>query len=135
MLDQMPADNAAAVIEDLPEARAEQVRELLPEAQAEEIQELLEYGEQTARRIISPWIVAIHEEATLAQAIDDIRELASPPMNRSTSTSSTPPNRRVGGASLRRLLTALPTAVLKLIATPDVVCVPPTRIRRRWPSS
>ena len=131
MLDQMPADNAAAVIEDLPEARAEQVRELLPEAQAEEIQKLLEYGEQHHlaldrghprgghsgpghRRHPGAGVTA--DEPLYLYVLDS-------------------PHRRVGVASLRRLLTALPTAVLKLIATPDVVCVPPTRIRRRWPSS
>jgi magnesium transporter len=45
----------------------------MEEEKAEEVQELLEYREGTAGRLMSPDFVAVHEQATVAQAIEHIR--------------------------------------------------------------
>ena len=73
-LDRMHPDDAAQVIEELPEEQAEKVLDLMKEDKSEEIQELLEYGEKTAGRIMSPDFLAVHEEDTVAQAIDQVRK-------------------------------------------------------------
>jgi magnesium transporter len=122
ILDRMPIDNAAAVIEDLPDERMEKVLELLPEAKAEEVQELLEYGEQTAGRIMSPRVVAINEDATVAEAISHIRETASGEQQFYLYVLDHHEH-LVGVVPFRRLLTAQPTTPVKAIATGDVIRV------------
>jgi magnesium transporter len=122
ILGRMPADNAVAVIEDLPDEQAEKVLDLLPEAKAEEVQELLEYGEQTAGRIMSRRAVAIHEEATVAQAIDHIRETASAEQQFYLYVLDDH-DHLVGVVPFRRLLTAPPATPMKAIATSEVISV------------
>jgi magnesium transporter len=72
-LDSMPPEEVADVVEELPKERAEGLLDLMEEEKAEEVQELLEYREGTAGRLMSPDIVAVHEQATVAQAIEHIR--------------------------------------------------------------
>lgn len=77
ILDQMPPDHIVEVVEELPKEEAEKLLELIEEEKSEEVQELLEYGENTAGRLMSPDFIAVHEQATVAQAIEDIRKRAS----------------------------------------------------------
>src|SRR4029434_8016938 len=74
ILDRMQPADAAQVIEELPEEQREKVPDLMKEQQSEDVQELLEYGEKTAGRIMSPDVLAIHEYATVAQAIEHVRK-------------------------------------------------------------
>jgi magnesium transporter len=124
ILDRMPADNAAEVVSDLPEEQAEKILDLMKEEQAEEVQELLEYGEKTAGRIMSPDMVAVHEEMTVSQAIDHIRK--------SVSTEQAfyiyvvdDHEHLVGVVPLRRLITADPSTPVRLIRNEEVVSVTP----------
>ena len=73
VLDQMPADDVVEVVEELPKEEAEKILDLMAEEKSEEVQELLEYREGTAGRLMSPDFVAVHEQATVAQAIEHIR--------------------------------------------------------------
>jgi magnesium transporter len=72
-LDSMPPEEVVDVVEELSKERAEGLLDLMEEAKAEEVQELLEYREGTAGRLMSPDFVAVHEQATVAQAIEHIR--------------------------------------------------------------
>src|SRR5207249_4047791 len=74
VLDQMPADDVVEVVEELPKEEAEKILDLMAEEKSEEVQELLEYREGTAGRLMSPNVVAVHEAATVAQAIEHIRK-------------------------------------------------------------
>ena len=76
ILDRMPPDHVVEVVEELPKEQAEEILDLMEEEKSEEVQELLEYGEHTAGRLMSPSFVAVHEEATVAQAIEHIRKAA-----------------------------------------------------------
>ena len=76
ILDKMPPDHVVEVVEELPREQAEEILELMEEEKSEEVQELLEYREGTAGRLMSREFVAVHEQATVAQAIDDIRKAA-----------------------------------------------------------
>ncbi len=124
ILDRMPVDNAAAVIEELPAEEAEQVLDLMKHEQAEEVQELLEYPEKTAGRIMSPRFVAVHEEATVTQAIEHIRQAAS---------TDSPfylyvvddHDHLVGVVPFRRLIATSPATPVKFIAQGDVMSVTP----------
>ena len=118
-----PAD-AAQVIEELPEEQAEKVLDLMKEQQSEDVQELLEYGEKTAGRIMSPEVVAIHEYATVAQAIDHVRKA---PRRESAHDLYLVDDHDhlVGVLPLLRLLTADPATPVRLLAQEDVMTVTP----------
>ncbi|HET8578227.1 MAG TPA: magnesium transporter [Methylomirabilota bacterium] len=74
MLERLPPDDAAQVLEELPAEQSEQVLDLMKEEKSEEVQELLEYGEKTAGRIMSPNVLAVHENISVAQAIEQVRK-------------------------------------------------------------
>jgi magnesium transporter len=77
ILDQMPPDHVVEVVEELPKEQADKILDLMEEEKSEEVQELLEYPENTAGRLMSREFVAVHENATVAQAIEHIRKAAS----------------------------------------------------------
>ena len=77
ILDRMPPDHVVDVVEELPKEQADKILDLLEEEKSEEVQELLEYPENTAGRLMSREFVAVHEHATVAQAIEHIRKAAS----------------------------------------------------------
>jgi magnesium transporter len=124
ILDRMPADNAAEIVDELPQEQAEKVLDLMKEEHAEEVQELLEYGEKTAGRIMSPRFVAVHEEATVAQAIEHVRKAASADQLFYLYVVDDH-DHLVGVVPFRRLLTADPATPVKLIRLEDVVSATP----------
>lgn len=124
ILEQMPADNAAQVVDELPEEQAEKVLDLMKEEKSEEVQELLEYGEKTAGRIMSPEFVAVHEEMSVAQALDHVRKSASSEHAFYLYVVDDH-DHLVGVVPLRRLITADPATPIRLIRHEDVVSVTP----------
>jgi len=69
ILDRMPAEHAADIVEELPAEQADKILDLMEEEKSEDVQELLEYPEQSAGRLMSPDVVAVHETATVEDAI------------------------------------------------------------------
>ena len=124
ILDQMPAEHAAEVVDELPEEQAEKILDLMKEEKSEEVQELLEYPDKTAGRLMSPDFVAVHEFATVGQAIDHIRKSAS--QNRSFELYVVDDHDHLlGVVPPRRLLTADPATQVRAIVEDDVVSVGP----------
>jgi magnesium transporter len=124
ILDQMAPDHAAEVVEELPTAQAEKVLDLMAEERSEEVQELLDYGPDTAGRLMSPNFVAVHESATVADAIDHIRKSATE--GRGFELYVVDDHRHlVGAVPLRRLLIAGPGTPVWTIRAPEVVSVSP----------
>ncbi|MBI3028044.1 MAG: magnesium transporter [Candidatus Rokubacteria bacterium] len=124
ILEQMPADNAAQVVDELPAEQAEKVLDLMKEEKSEEVQGLLEYGEKTAGRIMSPEFVAVHEEMSVAQALDHVRKSASSEHAFYLYVVDGH-DHLVGVVPLRRLITADPATPIRLIRHEDVVSVTP----------
>ena len=124
ILEQMPTDNAAQVVDELPEEQAEKVLDLMKEEKSEEVQELLEYGEKTAGRIMSPEFVAVHEEMSVAQALDHVRKSASSEHAFYLYVVDDH-DHLVGVVPLRRLITADPATPIRLIRHEDIVSVTP----------
>jgi magnesium transporter len=122
ILDEMPPDEAADVVETLPEDQASRILHEMPPAEAEEIQELLQYGESTAGGIMTPEFIAVHEEMTVAQALDYLRK--------SVTREGVfyvyvvdDHEHLVGLVPLRRLITADPSTPVHAIRRTDVVSV------------
>ena len=124
ILDRMQPDDAAQVLEELPEEQAEKVLDLMKEEQSEEVQELLEYGEKTAGRIMSPDVLAVHENDTVGQAIDHVRK--APTAESAHSLYVVDGHEHlVGALPLRRLITTDPATPVGLLCQGEVLSVTP----------
>jgi len=123
ILDRMPPDHVVEVVEELPKEQADKILDLMEEEKSEEVQELLEYPENTAGRLMSREFVAVHENATVAQAIEHIRKAA-------TGDDAfylyvvDDHDHLVGLVPLHRLLTADPAVPVRAIRKEDVESVP-----------
>ncbi|MBI4638827.1 MAG: magnesium transporter [Candidatus Rokubacteria bacterium] len=122
ILDRMPPDHVVEVVEELPKEQADKILDLMEEEKSEEVQELLVYGERTAGRLMSPEFVAVHEQATVAQALEHIRKAK-------TGDSAfylyvvDDHDHLVGLVPLHRLLAAEPGTPIHAIRTEDVESV------------
>jgi magnesium transporter len=124
ILDRMQPEDAVDVIEELPEEQAEKVLDLMKEEKSEEIQELLEYGEKTAGRIMSPDVLSVHENITVAQAIEQVRK--SPVAETAHSLYVVDDHEHlVGSLPLRRLITSDPATPVRLLRQEEPVSVTP----------
>src|SRR2546421_7504222 len=124
VLDTMAPDEAADVVEELPSEQAESILDLMQAEKSEEVQELLDYPDETAGRLMSPNVVAVHDSASVAQAMSDIRKMA--PEGGSFEVFVIDAHRHlVGVIPLRRLLTADPASAVSVSANADVVTVAP----------
>jgi magnesium transporter len=122
ILDEMPPDEAADVVETLPEDQAEQILDRMHEEGSEEVQGLLQYGESTAGGLMTPEFVAVHEDMTVAQALDHVRKAAT--AERAFDVYVVDDHDHlVGEVPLRRLITADPTTAVRAIRRPEVVSV------------
>src|SRR4029453_13277759 len=124
ILDRMQPDDAAQVIEELPDEQAEKGLDLMKEQQSQDVAELPEYGEKTAGRIMSPDVLAVHEYATVAQAIDHVRKAPAAKAARDLYLVDDH-DHLVGVLPLLRLLTADPATPVRLLAREDVMTVTP----------
>jgi magnesium transporter len=123
ILDRMPPDHVVEVVEELPKEQADKILDLMEEEKSEEVQELLEYPENTAGRLMSREFVAVHENATVAQAIEHIRKAASGD-DAFYLYVVDDHDHLVGLVPLHRLLTADPAVPVRAIRTEDVTSVP-----------
>ena len=123
ILDRMPPDHVVEVVEELPKEQADKILDLMEEEKSEEVQELLEYPENTAGRLMSREFVAVHENATVAQAIEHIRKAASGE-DAFYLYVVDDHDHLVGLVPLHRLLTADPAMPIRAIRTEDVQSVP-----------
>ena len=120
---ELPSDDAAAIIGHLPEELSAGVLELIQKRPAGgEVGELLEYAEQTAGRIMNPKVFALSEDITAAEAITALQGSRDVEMVFYLYVIDV---RRhlVGVVSLRRLLLVPPATPLKRIMTTDLISV------------
>jgi magnesium transporter len=122
ILDRMPSDHVVEVVEELPRAEADKLLELLPDEKSEEVQGLLEYGEKTAGRLMSTAFIAVHEDATVGQAIEHIRKAATGD-NAFYLYVLDEHDHLVGLVPLHRLLTASPATPIRAIRSEQVESV------------
>ncbi|MBF0239681.1 MAG: magnesium transporter [SAR324 cluster bacterium] len=73
-IEEMPGDDAADFMSILDDAKAEEVLQNLPVADREEITTLLQYNEESAGGIMNPYVISVHKEQTVDQAIQSIRQ-------------------------------------------------------------
>jgi len=120
LLQEIPSDDAASIIENLPEALATAVLALLQAKPGAGVGDLLEYAEQTAGRIMNPNVFALSEDLTAGEAIAALQAARDVEM---VFYLYIVDSRRhlVGVVSLRRLLLVAPETPLKRIMTSDLI--------------
>jgi len=75
IVEEMAPDDAADVLADLDEERSQEVLELMEEEESEDVRRLLKYEEDTAGGIMTTDVVAMHENQTVAEALEAIAYL------------------------------------------------------------
>jgi len=76
IVDEMNSDDAADVVSDLPKEVAQEVLESIDKQDSEEVRELLRHEEDTAGGRMALEFVSVNEDATVAEAIQEIRRKA-----------------------------------------------------------
>lgn len=126
ILEEMSPDDAADLLGDLPVERAEEILELMEPEESEDVRELLGYPEDTAGGIMTTEFVAVNEESTAQQAVDEIRKVSKDVETIYYIYVTSKGDNLVGVASLREILLAPPEQKLsefmhKHIITADVM--------------
>ncbi|MGE3276156.1 MAG: magnesium transporter [Vicinamibacterales bacterium] len=122
LLQELPSDDAAALIDYLPDEMQEEVLDLMRRRQSGDVESLLEYGEQTAGRIMNPSVFALSEDLTVGEAITALQ--GSRDVEMVFYLYIVDARRHlVGVTSLRRLLLVSPETPLKRIMTPELISV------------
>ncbi len=121
VLDEMAPDEAADLLLDLPPMQAAEALEQMEDA--EEILPLLEFPDETAGGRMTTEFIAIKQDVTTGEAIDQLR-LISPDSNVPYYIFITDDNRRLTGITgLRELVVSPPNKPIKTIMDPEVISV------------
>lgn len=70
----MDSDDVTDILEDLPKEEAEEILDSLPQKESDEVRQLMSYPPDTAGGLMQTELVAVSPDATLGQAIHQIRE-------------------------------------------------------------
>ena len=73
LIAELDPDDAADVLAELPEDESQEVLEHIPADDAEQIKDLMSYSEDSAGGIMDPAVLSVHEDATVREAIEQIR--------------------------------------------------------------
>ena len=125
MLDELPMDDAAEFLEDLDDAQADPLIELMEPADRAEVEELLSYEEETAGRLMTRSVAALHSSWTVDETLKYLRTLGE------TETLHylyvvDEENRLTGVTPLRSLIRTPADATIESIMSGGVVTIPAT---------
>ncbi len=73
LISELDADDAADLLAELPAAESEEVLEHIAQDHARQIKDLMTYSEDSAGGIMDPVLVSVSEDATVGEAINEIR--------------------------------------------------------------
>lgn len=76
IVDELDTDDATDIVSELPEQIAEQVLEYIEPESSEDVKELLKYPEDSAGGIMTSDFIHVLEDATIADAIEQVRKKA-----------------------------------------------------------
>jgi magnesium transporter len=123
LLEEMDPDDAADVIEELPDTTADEILIRMSPEDAAEIRRLAAYEPDTAGGLMTPDFVAVPADATAAQAIAAIRQLADHAETANYVYVLDPDRRLLGVLSSYRLLLSPPETPVTELMAPDTVRV------------
>ena len=74
LISELDPDDAADLLAELPAGESEELLERMEEAEADQIKDLMSYSEDSAGGIMDPILVKVYEDATIGEAIRNIKE-------------------------------------------------------------
>lgn len=119
ILEEMAPDEAADVLAELEEETSEEILEEMESAPKAEVEELLEYEEDTAGGLMNTEFIAVHQEATVADAIDALRLRQDLVDTVNTIFLTDTDDRLRAAIPIARLFLAKPSAPVGELAHPD----------------
>jgi magnesium transporter len=125
IVDQLPSDEAADLVGELDEEVAREVLEGTPEESRREVEKLLHYGDDTAGGIMALEVAKIHENQTVAQAQEELRNIHKEVEDIHTLFVVDDHGRLKGTIKPINLILATPNTPVANIMETDVISVPP----------
>ncbi|MCH7700591.1 MAG: magnesium transporter [Planctomycetes bacterium] len=119
---ELPPDDAVDVLGELSDQQREEVLDHIPDEHAGKLEELLRYDEDTAGGIMTPDVIALETEATVADSVRHVREASSDEDLHEIYVTDAD-RRLIGIVPLRRLVTAAKTAKLGELCIRDPIVV------------
>lgn len=125
ILEEMSPDEAADVLQELEESTSVEILEEMSQEEKSEVEELLEYDEHTAGGLMNTEYIALHMDATVAEAIASLRDSIHSIDSVNSIFLIDPEERLVGQVPLGRLLLSPPeTRLITLAGDEEVLSVP-----------
>lgn len=131
IVEEMSPDEAADALAELEEETSEEILEEMETEPKAEVQELLEFEEDTAGALMNTEYVALHEHATVADAVAALRGNEELLETLNTLFLIDADGRLVGTVPLARLFVAPPEAELKGLCAEPLISVPAEEKRKR----
>jgi Mg/Co/Ni transporter MgtE len=116
----MAGDDAADLIVDIDQERRSRILELLPSAQRRQIEALLDYNPSTAGGLMSPELISVRGDDSVARAIEKVRSSDLSPGTLTTVFLCDADGRLTGSAAVVALLRAAPETRLDELADEPV---------------
>jgi magnesium transporter len=124
ILEEMSPDTAVDVMEELPEARREELLRRMEPEEAAVLERLIAYPPDSAGGLMSPDVVALPEDLTVAEAIEVLRRMADEAETLYYAYVVDRDRKLLGVLSMRDLILSSPQAPIREIMRRDVVRVP-----------
>ncbi|UCC74834.1 MAG: magnesium transporter [Gemmatimonadota bacterium] len=126
LVGELSVDDAADIIGDLPLEKQREVLAQLPLDDADELRDLLAYDEESAGGIMTPDVVAVQENASVGEAINEIRRQVAEGEDFYTVFVVDREGRLRGTVSFQDLIISQPATPIRQVTEPAVAAVPAT---------
>ncbi len=123
LLDDLEHDDVADILGRLEEQQLRQILTRLDPQDADQVEELLAYDENSAGGIMSPDLIKVCDDVTVAEAVRTVQELEDPPDHAFYVYVVDEDERLVGVVSLRQLLTGRRDQSIREIMSSELVFV------------
>ena len=125
LVEELPSDDAADLVADLTPGEREAV--LADVSDRADVDQILTYPEGSAGRLMTTGFAAVHDHATLAEAIDEIRRQSAEDEDLYQVFVVDSDGRLAGTVPIARLIVTAPTRVVRDVMEPPAVQVSPVQ--------
>ncbi len=123
LLERLAPDDAADILSEIPQEEAERLLALMPAEESRPIRDLLRYGAETAGGIMTNEVLSLSQDFTVEEALAYLRQHSEHMEMVYYLYIVDDEQRLVGVVSLRQLVTADPSTLLKTLMDDDVISV------------